>query len=239
MLRRWSAVDALEGRVERPQRSEDIRPSPASRVGEPLAPIAARFLLLQGAPTLAHGAYVVLGLIGALLLDERGALSGNVTVPAVAAGTVALMTAEGPGAPGGVNTMVARLVVVPPCQSDGPRYSFTGFFSPIDNRLPAINMMTAGRAVPVKFSLGADHGLDVFASGNPSAVRVDCTSGTTTDAVETTTTAGNSSLSYDRGGRPVHVCWKTDQAWAGTCRRLTLTFRDGTSQSALFNFATT
>ncbi len=49
-------------------------------------------------------------------------------------------------------------------------WGFTGFFSPIDN-LPAINSMKAGAAVPVKFSLGGDQGLDIFALGSPRRSR--------------------------------------------------------------------
>jgi hypothetical protein len=30
--------------------------------------------------------------------------------------------------------------------------------------------------------------------------------------------------------------WKTDKAWAGTCRQLQLKFIDGSTQTANFNF---
>ena len=43
-------------------------------------------------------------------------------------------------------------------------YSFTGFFSPVDN-LPALNAVKGGASVPVKFSLAGDQGLDIFAVG--------------------------------------------------------------------------
>ena len=39
-----------------------------------------------------------------------------------------------------------------------PLYTFDGFFSPVDN-LPTINVVKAGNAVPVRFSLGGDYGL--------------------------------------------------------------------------------
>jgi hypothetical protein len=39
---------------------------------------------------------------------------------------------------------------------------------------------------------------------------------------------------YDAtAGQDVYV-WKTDKAWAGTCRKLTVTLKDGTSRQALF-----
>ena len=30
--------------------------------------------------------------------------------------------------------------------------------------------------------------------------------------------------------------WKTDKAWAGTCRELTITLNDGTTHTAQFKF---
>src|SRR5258706_2774270 len=39
---------------------------------------------------------------------------------------------------------------------------FSGFFPPVDNPT-AVNVLKAGRAVPVKFSLGGNQGLDIFA----------------------------------------------------------------------------
>ena len=48
---------------------------------------------------------------------------------------------------------------------DCTRLFFAGFFQPIDNGV--FNRMKAGRAVPVKFGLGGDHGLDIFAAGVP------------------------------------------------------------------------
>ena len=38
-----------------------------------------------------------------------------------------------------------------------PTFNFTGFFQPVDN-LPAINVAAAGSSIPVKFSLGGNHG---------------------------------------------------------------------------------
>lgn len=45
-----------------------------------------------------------------------------------------------------------------------PSYSFGGFLQPLE-ALPTLNSLKAGAAVPVKFSLGGDHGLDIFAAG--------------------------------------------------------------------------
>jgi hypothetical protein len=47
-----------------------------------------------------------------------------------------------------------------------PLYTFDGFFSPVDN-LPTVSVVKAGSVVPVRFSLGGDFGLDVFATDSP------------------------------------------------------------------------
>jgi hypothetical protein len=50
-----------------------------------------------------------------------------------------------------------------------PTYAFTGFGSPVDN-LPVVNLIHAGQAVPLKFSLGGNQGLDILNTGttNPA-----------------------------------------------------------------------
>jgi PKD repeat protein len=116
-----------------------------------------------------------------------------------------------------------------------PAYQFTGFFAPVDNP-PVVNTTKAGSAVPVKFDLGGAFGTGVLAAGSPASNRVDCVSGAATDEIEQTVTAGASSLQYDATiGRYTYV-WKTSGTWAGTCRRLTVTFDDGSAHSALFRF---
>jgi len=116
-----------------------------------------------------------------------------------------------------------------------PGYAFTGFFSPVDN-LPTVNLVSAGRAIPVKFSLGGDQGLDVFADGYPRSEQIACDSTAAVDGVEETVTAGGSSLSYDAANDIYTYVWKTDKTWTGTCRQLVLRFDDGSSQRANFKF---
>ena len=48
-------------------------------------------------------------------------------------------------------------------------YPFTGFFRPVDN-LPTVNVVKAGSAIPVKFSLGGDQGLNIFAANSPASI---------------------------------------------------------------------
>jgi uncharacterized repeat protein (TIGR01451 family) len=114
-------------------------------------------------------------------------------------------------------------------------YNFTGFFAPVDNP-PVLNQVNAGQAIPVKFSLGGDQGLNIFADGSPSSVLVSCASGVPISDVEETETAGSSSLSYDASSDRYKYTWKTEKAWKNTCRQLTLTLRDGTVHIANFKF---
>jgi probable HAF family extracellular repeat protein len=115
-------------------------------------------------------------------------------------------------------------------------YDFAGFLQPVDNPGPTnniVNTLKAGAAVPVKFSLGGNMGLNILATGSPASSAYTCGGGVE-DAVEETVTAGGSSFTYDAtAGQYVYV-WKTDKAWAGTCRKLTVTLKDGTSRQALF-----
>ena len=114
-------------------------------------------------------------------------------------------------------------------------YNFTGFFAPIDN-LPAVNKMKAGQAAPVKFSLGGNQGLNIFAAGSPSSIQINCNNSDTILPVEETLTAGSSSLTYDAASDKYNYVWKTETSWKNTCRQLTLTLRDGTVHQAKFKF---
>ena len=114
------------------------------------------------------------------------------------------------------------------------QYVFIGFFAPVDN-LPILNTVKAGQAIPIKFSLGGNYGLNIFAQGYPSSSLVAC--GTTAeDAIEETATAGNSGLSYSPGNQQYTYVWKTDKAWAGTCRTFVIKLNDGTYHRANFKF---
>lgn len=116
-----------------------------------------------------------------------------------------------------------------------PAYAFTGFFKPVENQ-PTINVVNAGRAIPVKFSLGGDRGLDVFVAGSPSSQRVACDTGAPLSTVDETVAANGSSLSYDAATGRYQYVWKTDPAWAGTCRQLDVALADGTSHRVTFQF---
>lgn len=122
---------------------------------------------------------------------------------------------------------------LPPTQP--PTFTFGGFLQPVDP-LPALNSMKAGGAVPVKFSLGGYRGLGVFAAGYPKSQAIACISTAPELGVEQTVSAGGSSLTYDASADVYTYVWKTDRAWAGTCRQLVLGFSDGTFFHANFKF---
>jgi hypothetical protein len=113
--------------------------------------------------------------------------------------------------------------------------TWSGFFQPVDN-LPAFNQVKAGSAIPVKFSLGGDKGLNIFETGYPKSGVITCTLGATVDTIETTVTAGGSSLNYDPVTKQYNYVWKTEKAWSGTCRQLVVKLNDGTVHTANFKF---
>ena len=112
-------------------------------------------------------------------------------------------------------------------------YRFAGFFAPVNN-LPTLNSVNAGRAIPIKFSLSGNKGLNVFAA-SPGSGLISCASGTEVELTDTTA-AGNSSLSYDPSADQYIYVWKTDGSWAGTCRQFVIQLNDGTVHRANFRF---
>ena len=114
-------------------------------------------------------------------------------------------------------------------------FNWTGFFPPVDNR-PELNVAKAGSAIPVKFSLGGDKGMSIFASGYPRSTKIACNTREPQDDIEQTVTAGSSSLSYSAGSDQYNYVWKTDKSWGGTCRQLSVMLIDGTVHSANFKF---
>jgi uncharacterized repeat protein (TIGR01451 family) len=114
------------------------------------------------------------------------------------------------------------------------RYNFTGFFSPVSNP-QVVNSVNAGRAIPVKFSLSGNKGLNIFATDSPSSAPYTCGSVSTVDVSQTVEATSNS-INYDASADQYNYVWKTDSSWAGQCRTLSVTFNDGTTRTALFKF---
>jgi hypothetical protein len=114
-------------------------------------------------------------------------------------------------------------------------YNWTGFFQPVDN-LPALNKVKAGSAIPVKFNLGGNQGLNIFMAGYPTSAPIACGNTASADAIEETVTAGQSSLTYDTTASQYIYVWKTVASWSNSCRTLSLKLTDGTTRQANFYF---
>ena len=112
-------------------------------------------------------------------------------------------------------------------------WSFTGFLSPISNT--KVNGAKAGSAVPVKFSLGGDRGLAIFAVGFPTSAQVTCPAGTTPTSPVATTSA-KSGLSYNALTGIYTYVWETKASWKGTCRLLRVKLADNSVREASFRF---
>jgi hypothetical protein len=106
-------------------------------------------------------------------------------------------------------------------------YDFDGFFAPLGPD-PTVVTLKAGSDVPVKFSLGGDQGLDIFAT--PPAWRPGCPS------VSTDSSRAEGTLDYNPAVERYVFMWKTERAWVGTCRQLVLRLRDGSEHRANVRF---
>ena len=114
-------------------------------------------------------------------------------------------------------------------------YPFGGFLRPVANS-PVLNKAKAGTVIPVKFSLGGNRGLNIFQAGFPASRPIACPkSGTASNTVDETATAGQSGLSYDAKTDSYTYVWRTEKGWAGTCRELVLRLNDGTQKTARFS----
>jgi DNA-binding beta-propeller fold protein YncE len=114
-------------------------------------------------------------------------------------------------------------VTAPPPPPPPPPLAFQGFFGPIHQG----SVVHAGDTIPIVFSLGGDHGLDVLASGSPSSVQTNCER-------PGTPSGGDPAASKDASGLTFHAwtghyvfMWQTRKAWSGTCRTFVLTLRGG------------
>jgi hypothetical protein len=114
-------------------------------------------------------------------------------------------------------------------------YNFSGFLPPVKS-LPTVNVVNAGKAVTINFSLSGNKGLSIFAAGYPASQQIGCVGGAPVGPIVPTVTAGSSGLSYDAGTDTYSYFWKTDKSWAGTCRQLILKLNDGSQYVANFMF---
>ena len=115
-------------------------------------------------------------------------------------------------------------------------WPWQGFFAPVSNP-PAVNMIEAGSTVPVKFSLGGDRGMAIFAAGYPATYSHPC-SGSGPNGALQPIDPSSLKLTYDRGSKRYQFQWRTTKAMAGTCRTLVVKLADGSVHTAEFRFRT-
>ena len=108
-------------------------------------------------------------------------------------------------------------------------YAFTGYFNPVG---ASFNKASAGKVVPVAFSLAGNQGVNIFAAGYPVSTPIPCQSTALLTTGEPTT--ATTSLTY-AGGRYTYM-WRTQRSWAGTCRQFVMKLDDGTFHRANFSF---
>ena len=116
-----------------------------------------------------------------------------------------------------------------------PPYNFSGFLQPIDpdgGQRGQGGVGCAGQVLAERRP-GAEH-LRAGLAGLRR--RWPATRATLSMTLEETVTAGGSSLTYDPLADQYTYVWKTDKAWAGTCRQLSVTLNDDTVHTADFQF---
>jgi hypothetical protein len=109
-------------------------------------------------------------------------------------------------------------------------YAFGGFAGL--SAPPALNRATAGGNANLRFTLGGSFGTSVL-TGAAVSRQVSCT---TLAPIGATTSSGFAALKLDAASGEYLLQWKTDKAWADSCREVSVAFNDGTTQRALFAF---
>jgi hypothetical protein len=118
----------------------------------------------------------------------------------------------------------------------GQGLRFSGFYPPVADP-PAVNTVTRGSTVPIKFNVYAGDAVvsDTGVVTSITYAPVDCTSGEPTGAARPAASAGGSSLRWDPEAGQFVFTWKTP-ATGAACVELTVTLADGSSYGADFRF---
>jgi probable HAF family extracellular repeat protein len=114
-----------------------------------------------------------------------------------------------------------------------PHFDFDGFYQLVDN-FPTLNQTKPGKTIPIRFSLGGDKGLDIFATGYTKSETIPCDSTTPVDAIEETVSVKHG-LSYNASTGRYEYIWTTSSTWSG-CRQFVMKLQDGSVHRANFIF---
>jgi len=117
-------------------------------------------------------------------------------------------------------------------------FTFLGFFTPVENP-PAVNIVNAGRAIPLKWQLHTPAGAnvqDLSVVQDIRFVQVACQAEVITNPIDgLADDAGLSDLRLVDGGYQFN--WKTEKRFANTCMEIRVTLTDGSpAQLAKFRF---
>jgi hypothetical protein len=137
------------------------------------------------------------------------------------------LTATATDNAGNVSTKTLRYTV--------KAWDFKGFYQPVDMG-GVVNTVKSGSTVPIKFEVfkGLTELTDVAQINQPlSAKQVICGTSTTLDDIELLA-SGGTVLRYDSTGGQYIYNWQTPSGKAGTCYSVTISSKDGSSQTALF-----
>ena len=124
-------------------------------------------------------------------------------------------------------------VVAPTSPEPQPSWPWQGFFAPVDN-LPVVNSVKAGSTVPLKFSVGGYRGHGHLRGGLPGVGGARLHARARSTRSRRRPRLAPRTLTYDAGSARYHYNWKTQKAWAGQCRTLTLKLADGSVHTAEF-----
>ena len=108
-----------------------------------------------------------------------------------------------------------------------------------DQYFMTITRQVAERSTCTRAKVGAVIVRDknILATGYPMSQPIACDSSLPSDDIEQTVSAAASSLTYDANADQYVYVWKTDKAWANSCRILNVTLKDGTSHLAFFRLS--
>ncbi|WP_189009007.1 PxKF domain-containing protein [Deinococcus malanensis] len=103
------------------------------------------------------------------------------------------------------------------------RFNFTGFLPPVTN-LPGLTTRQPGAALPVKFRLGGNQGLNILAAGYPRVISVPCHAPLAGGGAEASAESA-AGLTYDAMSATYTYVWKTSKSAKG-CDRFVLRLID-------------
>ena len=115
-------------------------------------------------------------------------------------------------------------------------FAYDGFKQPVEN--DKTNAAKAGSTIPLKWQLRDAAGAyqrDLNAVTSITSRTIKCPAAAV-DPLPNTVVESSAALSYDLTGEQYVFTWKTQKAWAGTCRSAYLALSDGTVHSATFTF---